>query len=159
MFRFSALPKAMRKAARMDGEVVRVLPDAAFLRVRLGGKENEDLAYTLISNKAYTSVSSMFKGEKLSDRRDYKNDTQTVVRWLEDSYPSFFYVVDLNEIELFVERYNAIANRVDYEKFVARFGVRRTDVDFWEVSDWFNDKYARDQPVLSGLFDLNRYEN
>jgi len=151
--------RAMRKAARMDGEVVRVLPDAAFLRVRMGGKENEDLAYTLISNKAYTSVSSMFKGEKLSDRRDYKNDTQTVVRWLEGSYPNFFYVVDLNEIELFVERYNAIANRVDYEKFVARFGIRRTDVDFWEVSDWFNDKYAREQPVLSGLFDLNRYQN
>ncbi len=42
---------------------------------------------------------------------------------------------------------------------MARYGLRRTDPEFGVVSDWFNDKYARDQPVLSGLFDLNRYEN
>jgi hypothetical protein len=151
--------KAMRKAARMDGAVVEFLPDVAFLRVRMGKDPEQDLAYTLISNKAYTSVQSMFEGEKLGDRRDYQHDTQSVVRWLEGSYPSFFYVVDLDEIETFVEHYNAIADRVDYEKFIARYGVRRTNMDFWEISDWFNDKYARDHPILSGLFDLNRYQN
>jgi hypothetical protein len=153
------IDRAMRKAARMDGTVVEFLPDVAFLRVRMGKDPEQDLAYTLISNKAYTSVQSMFKGEKLGDRRDYQHDTQTVVRWLEGSYPSFFYVVDLDEIETFVEHYNAIADRVDYEKFIARYGVRRTNMDFWQISDWFNDKYARDSPILSGLFDLNRYQN
>jgi hypothetical protein len=151
--------RAMRRAARMDGTVVEILPDVAFLRVRMGKDPKQDLAYTLISNKAYTSVQSMFEGEKLGDRRDYEQDTQTVVRWLEGSYPSFFYVVDLDEIETFVERYNGISNRVQYEKFIARYGVRRTNMDFWEISDWFNNKFARDHPVLSGLFDLNRYQN
>jgi len=151
--------RALRGAAKMKGEIVGVLPDIAFLRVRLGGKPEDDLAYTLISNKAYNHVRSMFANEKLGDRRDYKNDTQTVVGWLEGSYPNFFYDVDLKDIEVFVAHYQAIANRDDYEQFVARYGLRRTDPGFWAISDWFNDKSARDQPVLSGLFDLNRYEN
>jgi len=151
--------KAMQQAAKMDGLIVEFLPDAAFVRVKMGGKPEDDLAYTMISNKAYKSVSSMFKGEELGDRRDYKYDTQTVVRWLEGVYPDFFYVVDLNDIESFVEEYNALRNRREYEAFVARYGLRRTSEDFWMHADWFNQQYAREQPRLSGIFDLNRYQN
>jgi len=150
---------AMQRAARMDGVVVQILPDAAFIRVRMGGKPEDDLAYTMISNKAYKSVSSMFEGEKLGDRRDYEYDTQTVVRWLEGAYPNFFYVVDLDDIEKFVEEYDAIQSRKDYEAFVARYGKRRTSEDFWEHADWFNAQYQREQPQLSGIYDLNRYQN
>ena len=101
----------------------------------------------------------MFASESLDDRRDYKNDTQTVVRWLEGSYPDFFYVIELNDIENFVKEYNAIENRQQYEEFVAHYGLRRTSEDFWEHADWFNQQYAREQPILSGIFDLNRYQN
>jgi hypothetical protein len=151
--------KAMQKAAKMDGPIVRVLPDVAFVRVMMGGKPEQDLAYTMINNKAYKSVSSMFEGEKLGDRRDYEYDTQTVVRWLEGSYPNFFYVVELEDIEHFVEEYGAIANREAYEAFVARYGLRRTSENFWKHADWFNQQYAREQPRLSGIYDLNRYQN
>jgi len=151
--------KAMQLAAKMDGGIVQFLPDVAFLRVKMGGKPEQDLAYTMISNKAYKSVTSMFDNEQLADRRDYKDDTQTVVRWLEGSYPDFFYVVGLDDIEKFVEQYNAIENRQQYEAFVARYGQRRTSVDFWLHADWFNQQYAREQPILSGIYDLNRYQN
>jgi hypothetical protein len=151
--------KAMQHAAKMDGLIVQFLPDVAFLRVRMGGKPEDDLAYTKISNKAYKSVSSMFEGEKLGERRDYHYDTQTVVRWLEGSYPDFFYVVELDDIERFVEEYNALENRQQYEAFVARYGLRRTSEDFWLQADWFNAKYAQQQPRLSGIYDLNRYQN
>jgi hypothetical protein len=125
----------------------------------MGGEPEQDLAYTMINNKAYKSVSSMFEGEKLGDRRDYKYDTQTVVGWLEGSYPNFFYVVVLDDIERFVEEYNNIENREAYEAFVARYGLRRTSEDFWKHADWFNQQYAREQPRLSGIYDLNRYQN
>ena len=151
--------RAMQRAARMDGAIVQFLPDVAFVRVRMGGKPEDDLVYTMISNKAYKSVSSMFSGEKLGDRRDYEYDTQTVVRWLEGAYPNFFYVVELDAIEKFVEDYNAIANRMQYEDFVARYGKRRTSEDFWEHADWFNEQYKREKPKLSGIYDLNRYQN
>ncbi len=151
--------KAMQQAAKMDGLIVKFLPDLAFVRVKMGGKPEDDLAYTMISNKAYKSVSSMFENETLDDRRDYKDDTQTVVRWLEGSYPDFFYVVELDDVEHFVEAYNAIENRDEYEGFVARYGLRRTSEDFWAQADWFNQQYAREEPVLSGIYDLNRYQN
>lgn len=151
--------KAMQRATKMDGVVVQILPDLAFVRVKMGGKEADDLAYTMISNKAYKSVTSMFANEQLTDRRDYKDDTQTIVRWLEGSYPNFFYVVALDDIERFVEEYNGLKNRQQYEAFVAHYGQRRTSEDFWKHADWFNQQYAREQPRLSGIFDLNRYRN
>ncbi|MCK4676310.1 MAG: fatty acid cis/trans isomerase, partial [Gammaproteobacteria bacterium] len=151
--------KAMQQAAKMDGLIVRILPDIAFVRVKMGGLPEEDLAYTMIVNKSYKSVTSMFANASLDDRRDYKNDTQTVVRWLEGTYPDFFYVVELDDIEHFVKEYNAIENRQQYEEFVARYGLRRTSEDFWKHADWFNQQYAREQPILSGIFDLNRYQN
>ncbi len=151
--------KAMQQAAKMDGVIVQILPDVVFVRVKMGGKPEKDLAYTMISNKSYTSVTSMFADEQLIDRRDYEEDTQTVVRWLEGSYPGFFYVVELDDIELFVGEYNAIENRQQYEIFVARYGIRRTNQNFWKHADWFSRQYAREQPILSGIFDLNRYRN
>ena len=151
--------KVMQSAAKMDGSVVQILPDIAFVRVRMGGKPEDDLAYTMISNKSYTSVTSMFANERLVDRRDYEHDTQTVVRWLEGAYPNFFYVVDLDDIESFVEEYDALSNRQQYEAFVARYGLRRTSDDFWKHADWFNEQYAREKPRLSGIYDFNRYEN
>ena len=151
--------KAMQRAAKMDGLIVEFLPDVAFMRVKMGGKPEHDLAYTMISNKSYKSVSSMFAGESIGDRRDYTYDTQTVVRWLEGSYPDFFYVVELEDIEAFVAEYDAIENRQQYEEFVARYGVRRTSLEFWNHADWFNQQYAREQQKLSGIYDLNRYQN
>ncbi|MCG6939294.1 MAG: fatty acid cis/trans isomerase [Gammaproteobacteria bacterium] len=153
------ITKAMRKAAKMDGGIVQFLPDLAFIRVRMGGRPEDDLAYTMISNKAYKSVSSMFEGEQIGERRDYAYDTQTIVSWLEGAYPNFFYVVELDDIEAFVEQYNNIKNRDDYEAFVYRFGLRRTNEDFWLNADWFNSKYRQEQPRLSGIYDLNRYQN
>ena len=143
----------------MDGPIVQFLPDAAFVRVKMGGKPEDDLAYTMISNKAYKSVSSMFDSETLLSRRDFEDDTQTVIRWLEGSYPDFFYVVELDDIERFVEEYNALENRQHYEAFVAHYGLRRTSEEFWLHADWFNQKYASEQPRLSGIYDLNRYQN
>ena len=133
--------RALRKILDIQGRIVAVLPDVAFLRVRLGGRPEDDLAYTLISNKAYKHVRSMFADEKLGDRRDYENDTQTVVDWLEGAYPNFFYIVDLEQIEAFTAHYGAIANRDDYEQFVARYGMRRTNPRFWSNADWFHERY------------------
>ena len=52
-----------------------------------------------------------------------------------------------------------ITDRKDYERFVGLYGIRRTNTRFWEAADWFQDRHALQEPVLSGLFDLNRYHN
>ncbi len=150
---------AMQKAAKMDGEIVQFLPDLAFVRVLMGGAAEQDRAYSMIYNKAYKSVSNLLQEDTPGEFRDYRFDTQTILPWLEGSYPNFFYVVKLDEIEKFVESYNAISNLREYEIFVARYGVRRTSEDFWAQVDWFNQQYLRELPVRAGIFDLNRYQN
>ena len=153
---------AMAKVAAIEGSILEVFPDLTFVRIRTGEEAKQDLAYTLIHNKAYMNISSMFaSGDdfELDDRRDLEHDTMSVVKGLQGSYPNFFFDIELSQVDDFAKRYAAISNRTDYERFVGLFGVRRTRSDFWDTADWFQDYYAAQQPVLSGLFDLNRYRN
>jgi hypothetical protein len=149
---------AMRRIARSGGEQLRVLPDLAFVRVR-GGQGESDLAYSLIRNKDYKNVTSFLADASERDAEDIAGDTLTVLDWLEGAYPNFFFSVDLADVDRFADQYAAIRGEEEYERFVERYGVRRTHPRFWETADWFHRQYGREKPRLSGLFDLNRYEN
>jgi len=150
--------RAMEKVAQLQGKNLHAFPDVAFVRVRTDTPE-EDFSYTLIRNKAYKNVTSFLADERERDRADIDKDSMTVVKWLEGSYPNFFFSVALSEIEEFTKRCATIRNHKDYEKFVDQYGVRRTNPDFWKLADWFQDKQAHDKLVSAGLFDLNRYQN
>lgn len=150
--------RAMQRIAQLQGENLHAFPDVAFVRVTTG-KPGEDFAYTLIHNKAYKNVTSFFADERERERADIKNDSMTVVKWLEGSYPNFFFTVALSEVEEFTRHCTTIRTHDDYKKFVDKYGVRRTNPAFWQLADWFQDAFARHKPVLSGLFDLNRYHN
>ena len=150
------IDQALQRIAKVRGELTKVFPDLVFLRVRTGKSTSEGLAYTIILNKGYTNITSMFEDE---DRRDLDQDTLTVVRGLTGSYPNFFLDVEGKDIDTFVSRFEAIRNRDDYERFVGLYGVRRTDLRFWTISDWFNEKALHDDELLTGIFDLNRYRN
>ncbi len=149
---------AMEMITQMQGTHLHTFPDVIFVRVRTDNPD-QDIAYTLIRNKAYKNVTSFLADERQRGRSDIEQDTMTVVKWLEGSYPNFFFSVALSEIDTFAKRCAAIRNHGDYEKFVGQYGIRRTNPAFWELADWFQDEYARNQPVLAGLFDLNRYQN
>jgi hypothetical protein len=150
---------ALRSAKDINKKIAQYSPEVAFIRVLMGGKPENDLAYTIIYNKAYLTVSNLLQTEKPGDARDYDLDTQTVLPWLEGSYPNFFFVIKYDEIEAFFEQYNNITNKESYDIFVTHYGIRRTNEDFWLHADWFNVRHKREQPVLSGIFDLNRYQN
>lgn len=150
---------AMSRISKLKGRILVAFPDVAFVRVRRDDQPDNDLAYTIIRNKAYKNVTSFFNDEEDSEKRDYQNDSLTVVDWLEGSYPNFFFSVNLDQIEQFSERYTTLESREDYERFVSVFGIRRTDQQFWKTADWFQDEYLREKPILAGLFDLNRYQN
>ena len=155
----SEFDRQFRRLEAMTGPMLEFIPDVAFVRVELGGDEANDLAYTLLADKSYKNVSSMFAEEELGDRRDYKHDRQTVLHWLESAYPNFFYVVKAEDVPRFVADYDSITNRDGYERFIANFGVRRTNPRFWAIADWFNQQALRERPELGGILDLNRYEN
>jgi hypothetical protein len=149
---------AMGRIAQYRGERLSVWPDLAFVQVR-GAAGEPDLAHSLIRNKAYKNVTTFLADARQRDAEDIAGDTLTVLDWLEGAYPNFFFAVDLADIDAFVEQYAGIRGVGDYERFVGRYGVRRTNPKFWDTADWFQQQYTREKPRLSGLFDLNRYDN
>jgi len=149
---------AMSVISKVKGRSLKAFPDVAFVRVRRGGEPVDDLAYTVIRDKGYKNVSSFLKSVD-ENQRDYASDRATVVGWLEGTYPNFFFSVKLGDIDLFAQQYASLETRDDYERFVGRYGVRRTNTNFWEEADWFQAQSLREDPVAAGLFDLNRYQN
>ncbi len=154
----SRVDLAMNEIVQMQGAKLHPFPDVAFVRIRMEDPEL-DMAYSLIRNKAYKNVTSFLSDAHERDRSDIEKDSMTVVDWLEGSYPNFFFSVAISEIEDFTRLNAAIRNTDDYEKFVDRFGVRRTNPEFWALADWFQAHYKKNKPILSGLFDLNRIHN
>ena len=148
---------AMLKVGEIKGSALQVFPDLTFVRIR-NADSKQGFAYTLIRNKAYKTISSLY-GSNDDGRRDTKSDTLTILKGLQASYPNFFFDIDLTQADEFADRYAQIQTHKDYEIFVEQFGVRRTRTDFWQISDWFQSYYAQQNPVTSGLFDLNRYHN
>ncbi len=150
--------RAMQEIARLHGADLQAFPEMALLRIRTGNPER-DLAYTLVRNRAYKNVTSFLAEGHDRERADLEQDTMTVVPWIEGSYPNFFFSVSLPEIEEFARHCADVRNHRDYRRLIDRYGIRRTSPLFWETADWFQDRYARMHPVMSGLLDLNRYHN
>ena len=146
---------AMLRIAAIRGLQLDVFPDLALVRVRMEPPE-EDLLYTLVRNKAYLNIMSTIDEDS---PRDPTNDTLTVLDRFTGTYPNFFFVVDISEINNFTDRYTSIQSAKDYERFVSTYGVRRTSSRFWQEADWFQERYLETEPILSGILDLNRYHN
>jgi hypothetical protein len=155
----AAAESAMGELHLHRGKVLGFLPDVGFVRVMLDGACPTDLAYTLISDRSYKNVSSMFSEVGPDDVRDASADRLSVVPWLEGSYPDLFWVVQAGEVAQFAERFAAVSTEQDYEQLLERYAVRRTNPGFWEAADWFNAQGLREQPERGGIFDLNRYQN
>jgi hypothetical protein len=82
-----------------------------------------------------------------------------VVRGFLGAYPNAFYHVAKAELEDFVSAVEGLGSEEDYQALLSRFGVRRSDPDFWKHSDAIQAAYQNASPIEAGLFDYNRLEN
>jgi hypothetical protein len=130
------------------------MPDVSFLRAHTG-ERSDDLAYTLVRNKAHTNVAFMFDEEK---RREPKGDTLTIYPGLIGSYPNFMFYVPAGEIAAFTEALHGSRTREQFASFVARYGLPRTHPDIWTHFEWFVEYGRRTAPIEAGVYDLSRYK-
>ena len=94
-----------------------------------------------------------------SARRLPEEDTLTVVPGFAGAYPNFFFDVAIDELEAFVSQVLVLGDAADALRLVERWGIRRTNPDFWVYADFMNRLHRNNDPVTPGLFDLSRYEN
>jgi hypothetical protein len=143
------------KPATGDGmHFIDFMPDIAFLRVSTG-KPDQDLAYTLVRNKAHTNVAFLLDEEK---RREPEKDTLTVYRGLLGSYPNFMFNVPLERIGEFSDALHATQTAGQFMELVSLYGLPRTHPQIWENFHWFFAYMQRTSPVEAGIYDLNRYK-
>jgi hypothetical protein len=143
-----------KPASGEDMHFVDFMPDVAFVRI-VTGRPSEDLAYTLIRNKAHTNVAFMLEEEK---RREPGKDTLTAYHGLLGSYPNFMFSVPLHEIDAFALALHATHTREQFLAVVNAYGISRTHPRVWENFHWFVDYQRRRQPIQAGVYDLNRYK-
>jgi hypothetical protein len=138
---------------RIRGSEIQVVQDVTFIHVVTGDKDN-DLAYTVIRNKALSNISFMFGEER---RRIVDDDTLTLAKGYVGSYPNAFCRVHIEQIENFVEDFLKIKDQLSYYNFARKYATRRTNPNFWAEADWHYEKFLKDEPVEAGLFDMYRF--
>ena len=150
----SGLPAAsIAQLQRLDsvrGVAASILPQAMIIEVKGYG------LLTLLSNNAYTNISSMFNE---AERRLPMEDSLTIANGVVGAYPNMFVHLELADIPAFVESISTLSTESDYGRLLDRYAVRRTDGRFWSLSDQVHTDYRRAEPLTSGVLDYNRYEN
>lgn len=145
----------MRRLAKLQGLELGALPELSLLRVKTDDPGG-DLVYTLLIDKAYSNISKMVS---MGSRRLPKNDRITIVRGFVGSYPNFFFSVAKNRLGEFVNKIRTARTKTDLESFYGEFGIRRTNPEIWQHSDWFNEQHIIYRGLQAGLLDMSRYEN
>lgn len=134
--------------------VIGFLPEATLLRVELDDGSRE--IYTVLRNRAQSNVAFML-GESL--RYQPGLDTLTIYPGVLSSYPNFLFSLTAAQAGDFVAALEQARDPAGFERVVERWGIRRSNPQFWR---YFHDldAYLREtEPVEAGILDMNRYEN
>ncbi|WP_198507310.1 fatty acid cis/trans isomerase [Mariprofundus ferrinatatus] len=151
----AASDRAMQRVIdSLHNKVLKNFPEVSFVRVK-GSVHTCDRAYTLIRNKSYREDSFAKPGQRSVEAM--QEDTFTLIKGLAGSYPNFFFDLNLQELDAFVAASEEARTELDYRRVLNRYGIRRSNPEFWEMSDWFQGQHVSAQPVEAGILDLSRY--
>ena len=122
--------------------------------IRVVGNDGEDSVISIIINRWHDNVNSLFDEE---ERLDASKDTADFILGSLGSYPNFFFVVKEDDLPDFFDLLEHYEDTPEYIGKLLHYGVARNDIDFWEHYDWFQEHFYKEQPIQSGMYDLNRY--
>jgi hypothetical protein len=147
------LRDALAPIASLSGFSASRLPETSFLELR---REHGTARYfTIIRDSAHTNVAHLFREDK---RRKPDEDQLTVLRGFVGAYPNALFSIDQRQLSEFVKALEQLKSAEAYDTLRERFGVRRTDARFWELSDRMHEAYRDLAPLEAGLFDYNRLD-
>jgi hypothetical protein len=135
-------------------QVIAQLPEASMLRIQASDGKRE--LYSLLRNRAHSNVAFMLGEES---RYQPGMDTLTVYPGVLSSYPNFMFNIPAVQVPAFVRAMEQALDADAFEKIVQRWGIRRSNPQFWF---YFHDltRYIQEtEPVEAGVLDMNRYEN
>ncbi len=140
--------------AAVRGKPLAWLPETVFLRVDETGQPPQ--YFTVLRDTGHSNVSQMFQ-EDAALRPD--EHALTVVPGFIGAYPNAIWRVARTALPELTGMVGALRSEEDYRAFADRFAIRRTDPDFWLVSDALMEAHQHQAPIAAGLLDYNRFEN
>lgn len=144
----------LKRLNNLDNLVVVALPQVSFIIIE--DKKNDDRAYTLIRDNAHKNVSSLLNE---AANRSVSEDTAEIYKGFLGTYPGLIFKVSTADKGDFVSLFLQANDSQKFQELITRYGVRRSDTKFWEVSDHLHDLYLQQDPIEYGLFDYNRLIN
>ena len=139
-----------------SSEIIKNFTDSksnlAYIRIQMNSGEN--LIYTLVINRWHKNVALLFNEDA---RLDVTKDRINFVKGFIGSYPNVFVNVKQDDLSEFFTLLQNYKDTPQDNLKVQKFAVNRANPDFWEVFDWFDKEFKKQDPVNYGLFDLNRY--
>lgn len=140
----------LKKLHDTRGSALRYLPQTTVIRIEELG------VFSLLHNNAFSNLSSLFNEE---GRRMPEKDSLTLAKGVIGAYPNAFMYMSEQQLPDFVNGVQNMASEADYLALRAKYGIRRSDPDFWAFSDGLHASFKADQPAEAGLLDYNRLEN
>lgn len=145
----------LQRLQSINGIPASILAQTTFLHV-YDESDSSEFFYTLLSNSAHTNVSHIFNE---GQERLPKEDTLSVLYGFVGAYPNIIISVSIQDLNEFVNQVEQLQSEMDYKRLLDTYGIRRSNKNFWELSDKMHAALEASTPVEAGLFDYNRLEN
>jgi len=144
----------LKRLSGLDNPVVLALPQVSFIVIE--DKNLGDRAYTLIRHNEHQNVASLLN-EK-ANRLPFKDHAE-LFRGFLGTYPGLIFKVSAADKGDFVSLFVQANSAQKFQDLITRYGVRRSNPNFWSVSDHLHQLYRQQDPIKYGLFDYNRLIN
>jgi len=123
------------------------------MHMRIKMEDGSDIVGSLVINRWHDNVNSMFNGEQSNPAKD----TLDFVKYSIGSYPNMFVIVDYKDLPDFFDLLQNYDRSEVYDMKIKKYFVSRSNEQFWETFDWFQNHFNESDPLNAGLYDLNRY--
>jgi len=124
------------------------------LYIRLDMNNGKQIMGTMIVNRWHDNVNSFLS---VDTTLDPAKDSTDFHLGAVGSYPNAFLIVKEDDLAEFFDMLMNFERNEEYFTKFKKFGISRSDKDFWKYYDWFQNDFNTNYPLVSGQFDLNRY--
>lgn len=143
--------------AQVQGASLQWWPEMVLLRVEPpAGSAAAPRTYSLLRNTAHRNVSTLLRERFMLEPQD---NSLTVVPGFIGAYPNAVLRLRADELPALTAALRGLNSEASYRALANRWAVRRTDPQFWAVSDALMDAYQHWDAAEAGLLDWSRLEN
>ena len=126
--------------------------NTAFIRIRM--PEGEDHVVSMVVHRWHDNVKFIVPEDLFLDS---SKDEADFFPGFIGSYPNYFFDVKKEDLPDFFALLQGYKDSHEDRRRLLKYGINRASENFWEEYDWFQERFLKEDPAHSGLFDLNRY--